>query len=190
MWSQSSSQNVLSTTLNIEEYKNKDYVSPSFEFDGGASPLRIDLKAPVDNSWAYTGVTLVNEKTNEEVFAEQDIEYYHGYTDGENWTEGSTKESFTICGVEPGKYHFTISPQVEEKIAPTSIYLTSATNVNLNAGIEMEVSATIEKTPFWNVGFCMAVLGGGLILLFILKYLFEVSRWSDSDYSPYKSEES
>lgn len=194
-WSQSATQNVLSTSLKINDYKHKEYVSPSFEFTGGASPLKIEIETPVDNSWAYTGVSLVNEKTNEEIFAEQDIEYYHGYTDGENWTEGSTKENFTICGVEPGKYHLTFTPQVEEKLDYTYATMSTDPNIpsnktNINSGLEMKVSAILEKTPFWNVGFCMLLLGGGLVILFILKYFFEVSRWSDSDYSPYKSEES
>ena len=36
---------VLSTSLNIDTYKRKEYVSPSFEFTGGASPLKIEINA-------------------------------------------------------------------------------------------------------------------------------------------------
>jgi hypothetical protein len=48
----------------------------------------------VDNSWANVGLGLVNEKTNEIVYASKDIEEYHGYEDGENWSEGRRDESF------------------------------------------------------------------------------------------------
>ena len=55
-------------------------------------------------------MALVNENNGEEVYASKDIEYYHGYTDGENWTEGSNSEDFNLCGVAAGKYHLTITP--------------------------------------------------------------------------------
>jgi hypothetical protein len=195
LWSQSSTQTVLSTSLNIDTYKSKEYVSPSFEFTGGASPLKIEINAPVDNSWAYTGVSLVNENTSEEQFAEQDIEYYHGNSDGESWTEGTTNESFSFCGVEPGKYHLAFTTSAEERsnyIPPGATYDPNQpiTTESVNPSLEMSIKATLEKTPFWNVGFCMLILAGGIVLLFGLKYIFEVSRWSDSSYSPYKSEES
>jgi hypothetical protein len=195
LWGQSSSQTVLSTSLNIDTYKNKEYVSPSFEFTGGASPLTIEINAPVDNSWAYTGVSLVNENTSEEQFAEQDIEYYHGSSGGESWTEGRTNESFSFCGVEPGKYHLAFTTSAEERpnyIPPGATYDPNQpiTNESVNPSLEMSIKATLEKTPFWNVGFCMLILAGGIVLLFGLKYIFEVSRWNDSSYSPYKSEES
>ena len=53
---------------------------------------------------------MINETTGEEIYANKDIEYYHGYTDGENWTEGNTTEEFNICGVAAGKYHLAITP--------------------------------------------------------------------------------
>lgn len=195
LWSQSSTQTVLSTSLNIDTYKRKEYVSPSFEFTGGASPLKIEINAPVNNSWAYTGVSLVNENTSEEQFAEQDIEYYHGNSGGESWTEGSRNESFSFCGVEPGKYHLAFTTSAEERsnyIAPEATYDPNQpiTTESVDPSLEMSIKATLEKTPFWNVGFCMLILAGGIVLLFGLKYIFEVSRWSDSSYSPYKSEES
>lgn len=213
LWSQSSSQTVLSTSINVNDYKSKEYVSPSFEFTGGASPLKIEIGAPVDNSWAYTGVSLVNEITNEEQFAEKDIEYYHGNSGGESWTEGSTNESFSICGVEPGKYHLAFTTSAEERIDYSAAIPDATTNLppvvsgsesivsdanlppvdlstSVNPNLEMSIKATLEKTPFWNVGFCMIILAVGMAILFGLKYIFEVSRWSDSDYSPYKSEES
>ncbi len=195
LWGQSSTQTVLSTSLNIDTYKNKEYVSPSFEFTGGASPLTIEINAPVDNSWAYTGVSLVNENTSEEQFAEQDIEYYHGSSGGESWTEGSTNEKFSFCGVEPGKYHLAFTTSAEERVTyipPGTTYETNQpiSTESANPSLEMSIKATLEKTPFWNVGFCMLILAGGIVLLFGLKYIFEVSRWSDSSYSPYKSEES
>ena len=44
----------------------------------------------------------------------QDIEYYHGVSDGESWSEGSTSKEINFCGVAPGKYHFLISAEKEQ----------------------------------------------------------------------------
>lgn len=102
---------VFSKTFSFTEYNNKDFVSESFILEGASAPLTVLIHSEVDNSWANAQVTLVNENTNEEESASQDIEYYHGYTDGENWSEGDRSEEFNICGVGQGKYHLVITPQ-------------------------------------------------------------------------------
>ena len=197
--SRSNSEQVLSSSFRISDYKTKEYVSPSFEFTGSASTLNVEINTSVDNSWAYTGVSVINELTNEEVFAEQNIEYYHGYTDGENWNEGSTSEKFSICGLKAGKYHLTFTPQAEEILInpPTEeLYnqnpnttFDSSKAINKNDNLVMSVTATLEKSPFWNVGFCFIIFGIVIIILHILKYFFEVKRWNTSDYSPYRTDE-
>ena len=111
---------VLNNTISINEYANKEYLSPSFEVVDVAVPIKINLYSDVSNSWAYAGVSVVNELTNEEEFAEQDIEFYSGYEDGYHWTEGSQSVKFHICGLKPGKYHLVISPSAENVVANTS----------------------------------------------------------------------
>lgn len=118
---------VLQNTISISEYANKEYVSPSFEVVDVAVPIKINLYSDVSNSWAYAGVSVVNEITNEEEFAEKDIEFYSGYEDGYHWTEGSQSAKFHICGLKPGKYHLVISPSAENVVANVSN--TSSTNV-------------------------------------------------------------
>lgn len=123
---------VLNHTISINEYVNKEYVSPSFEVIDIAVPIKINLYSDVSNSWAYAGVSVVNEMTNEEEFAEQDIEFYSGYEDGYHWTEGSQSVNFHICGLKPGKYHLVISPSAENVVANT----TDATSIsNVPPGI-------------------------------------------------------
>jgi hypothetical protein len=104
-------QEVLDTSLAFDQFSGREYVSPSFELKGSSAPMKISLKTDVNNSWANVQIGLVNEQTGEETFASKDIEYYHGYTDGENWTEGDTSEDFNLCGVAAGKYHLTVTPQ-------------------------------------------------------------------------------
>lgn len=168
-----SSKEILNVDLFFDEYNNKDFVSPSFILEGGSAPMTVSLQSSVDNSWANVNIILVNEKTNDEIYANKDIEYYHGYEDGENWTEGSNSEKFNICGVSEGKYHLRISPQKapEDKSS-------SDTNVKV-----IWNEATLHN--FWMIVLFMGIL---LIVIFYIERNFEKKRWADSDNSPYEEE--
>lgn len=124
----SGEKEVLDTTISINEFNNKEYVSPSFEVKGSAVPIKISLYSDVSNSWAYAGVSVVNEKTNEEEFAEQDIEFYSGYEGGESWVEGSQSEDFYICGLKAGNYHIVVNPTAENVVPTTTVAVDSKTN--------------------------------------------------------------
>lgn len=105
---------VFEQEVNFDDVRGKEMVGKSFELSGGSAPLNVQMYSDVDNSWANVGLGLVNEKTNEIVFASKDIEEYHGYEDGENWSEGGKSEDFNFCGVAPGKYHFVVSAERQE----------------------------------------------------------------------------
>lgn len=161
---------VLNTTLNFTEFKDKDYVSPSFTLEGSSAPLKIDLESAVSNSWAWVGLSVINESTNEEIFAEQDIEYYSGYEGGESWTEGSSNSDFYICGLGPGKYHLAIKASKQE---------TDPFNENVH------VVAKWGNAMNWNFGVIIFSLIGIFVALYFARYYFEKTRWTDSSYSPY-----
>ena len=155
---------VLNTSIPFDIYTTKDFVSPSFELKGSSAPLQISVASNVDNSWANVQIALINEKTNEEVYASKDIEYYHGYTDGENWNEGSTSEDFNICGVAAGKYHLTITPLK----APED-----RTNSFLN------VTATWNKPSLRNVFMTIIFMAVFVIIAYYSSKYFEEKRWGN-----------
>ena len=157
-------QEVLNTSIPFENYISKDYVSPSFELKGSSAPLQISVSSNVDNSWANVQVALINEKTNEEVYASKDIEYYHGYTDGENWTEGSTSEDFNICGVSEGKYHLNITPiKAPEDLSNSSI----------------NISATWNKPSLRNFFMTLLFMGVFVVIVYYFSRYFEQKRWGE-----------
>ncbi|WP_081712520.1 DUF4178 domain-containing protein [Flavobacterium limnosediminis] len=170
IYSDKTEQVVLSESLTFDQHKDKSFVSPSFVLKGGSAPLTISTRSDVDNSWANLQVALVNEKTNEEVYANKDIEYYHGYTDGENWTEGDTSEEFNICGVNEGKYHIVVTPMK----APEDI-----TNNFI------KVNAVWNQPSMWNVWMPILFMGILTVGLYYLSIYFEQKRWAESSYSPY-----
>jgi hypothetical protein len=156
--------------LTVDAFNNKEIVSPSFILEGGSAPMTIAVNSGVDNSWANVQVALLNEKTNDAVYASKDIEYYHGYTDGESWSEGNSSEEFNICGVAAGKYHLVITPQK----APEDLQNNSLT-----------IKAVWDQPSGrnrWLTIIFMAVL---LVALYYLNVNFEQKRWEDSDHSPY-----
>lgn len=113
---------VFEESIPFSEVRDKEMVSKSFTLSGGSAPMKVDLSSEVDNSWANAQISLVNEDTNEIVFTSQDLEYYHGYVDGESWSEGGKSKDINFCGVTPGKYHFLISAEKEGSSAvPTSV---------------------------------------------------------------------
>ncbi|WP_336962616.1 DUF4178 domain-containing protein [Chryseobacterium contaminans] len=104
---------VFEQSINFADVTDKEVVSKSFVLSGGSAPLKVHAFSDVDNSWANVGLSLVNENTNEVIYASKDIEKYSGYEDGESWSEGSQSEDFNLCGIPAGNYHFLISAEKE-----------------------------------------------------------------------------
>lgn len=155
-------QKVLDTSIAFDEYAKKDFITPSFELKGSSAPLTIQLHSNVDNSWANVQVALINEKNGDEVYANKDIEYYHGYTDGENWTEGDTSEEFNICGVAAGKYHLAITPM-------------KATEDSQNQTVQIQASWSSPSTRnVWMIYIFMTVF---VVAIYYLEKSFEEKRW-------------
>lgn len=163
-------KNILNQDIPYDGYINKDYVTPSFELKGSSAPLVISVASNVDNSWANVQVALINETTGEEVYANKDIEYYHGYEDGESWTEGNTNEEFNICGVSEGKYHLSLTPMK----APEDV-----------SNNYLHVDVSWNKPSLRNVWMTVLFMGVFIVILYYLNKYFETRRWEDSSYSPY-----
>ncbi|MBE8725125.1 DUF4178 domain-containing protein [Flavobacterium hungaricum] len=163
-------QKVFSDIIRFTEFDNKAITSASFVLNGASAPLTVEVSSSVDNSWANVNIALINEDTSDEIYANKDIEYYSGYTDGEYWNEGSKQEKFNICGVKGGKYHLVITPMK----APEDL-----------ANNEMQISATWNQPSSRNAWFVTIFMIVVFAVIYFFKYSFEKSRWSDSSYSPY-----
>lgn len=164
-------QTVLESTFTISDSNNKEFVSPSFILQGGSAPLTVEIESDIDNSWLNVAVALVNETTNEEVYANKDVEYYHGYEGGESWHEGERSETLQLCGVTAGKYHLVVTP------------MWAAENGSNNY---MQARAIWNNPSMWNAWFPIILMGVVLGVVYLLNLNFEKRRWSESDYSPYE----
>lgn len=165
-YSKSKNELILEKEINL----TKAYATDVFSLSGAISPLTVRISSDVDNSWVATDFTLENVSTRETVYFSKDLEYYYGYSEGENWTEGSKDEEFTICGVSSGDYRIIINPAKDES---------NFTNNTL------KISVFWDKKNNWNFMFVILAFIVFTIILFGIKNSFESNRWSDNPYSPY-----
>lgn len=163
-------QNVFSKSIKFAEFDNREIISDAFILKGGSAPLTIKVSTDVDNSWANLNIALVNEETNDEIYANKDIEYYHGYSDGESWIEGNNYEEFNICGVKAGKYHLLITAMK----APED-----------NNNSEMRINVVWNEPSNRNVWLVIISMIVIFLVIRFFKYNFEKERWSESSYSSY-----
>jgi hypothetical protein len=169
-----SNQLVYSNTIDLVNGNDKEVATEVFELKGPIAPLKIFIQTGVNNSWLATDFSLINETTGEVAYFSKDVEYYHGYEGGENWTEGSTSEEFNICGVSSGKYKILFKPSKDSNDVYNS---------------EMNIQVYWNKSDNWNFMFVLIVFVVITVILYFIKNNFEQRRWSDSDYSPFSKEE-
>lgn len=163
---------VLNTQLVLANFTNKDFVSPSFTLAGSAAPLKVQLYAPVSNSWVNVQVALINEKTGEEVYASKDIEQYSGYTDGESWSEGSNSEEFNLCGVPSGTYHLNITPMKAPEDVTSDF---------------MNVKVVWSEPSSRNIWLILIIMVVFVLVLYYVEKNFEAKRWGETNESFFNS---
>ena len=159
--------------LNEGMYEMKSFKTPSFVVDNSSAPLDIDFSSPVDNNWFESTIELVNEKDNQTWDLTKEIEYYHGYEDGENWSEGSTDGSATVSSIPAGKYHLNVYPYA------------GASTIN-----QMNIKVTESEVLWRNILVTVLLLLIYPLYCWYRYYKFETQRWAISDYSPYKKSSS
>ncbi|MCR8560365.1 DUF4178 domain-containing protein [Mucilaginibacter sp. BJC16-A38] len=140
----------------------------SFTINNGPAAVDIHVAAPLDNNWLEATYELVSEKDNQTWDVSQEIEYYHGYEDGESWSEGSNDGTITIDDVPPGAYHLNVYPYSGTMLL-SNIDLTVTTNVIL----------------WQNMLTTLLVLALAPLGFWYFQRRFEVNRWMNSDFSPY-----
>ncbi len=79
----------------------------------GKANLEFRLQAPVNNNWLSVGVTLINTQSHQEYDFEMGVEYYSGYSGGENWSEGNQITAKMISALPAGTYQVLLQPYRE-----------------------------------------------------------------------------
>jgi hypothetical protein len=125
--------------------------------------LEITATAPVDNNWAFVSCALVDTKNEHAYPFGVEVSYYHGYEDGESWSEGSSQTSVILGAIPNGEYVLQVE---REDTYPGSVTLTVKRDV------------VLERYPI--VALLIIVLVPGILL--VRSKAFETARWSESDH--------
>lgn len=145
-------------------------ISPPMNFDRPTVCVG-KFKAPVDNSWMYLEVDLLNEAGDVVLPMSAQISYYHGYEGGESWSEGSTKDSTLFKINDPGIYRLRIAGQAGTGSKPGS-----ASDAK---PLTISVSKDVLPVRYFLGG--IFVCGIFAVLELVLRHSFERRRWGEED---------
>ena len=149
----------------------KSRVSDVFELKGRTSNLELSLDTNLDGHWSYLSLALIDADTDKAIDFGREISYYHGYEDGESWSEGSGRESVIVPSVPSGRYYLRLEPETD---APQlSVHVVARRDVPL---LRLPVIAIVLLLipVVWGV---------------IRQDNFESERWMESDHPRVSSSE-
>ncbi|MFT3772718.1 MAG: DUF4178 domain-containing protein [Minicystis sp.] len=140
------------------------FVSPPFDLSG-TKALEVHVKSDVDNHWAWVEGAVIREDSGDASFFGLETAYYHGYDDGEAWSEGNREASQVLTSPARGSYVLRADLQWD----PAAFSAPSVT-VQIREG-------------GWSGGQFLLVLTALLspLLLLLHRRSFEKRRWEDSN---------
>ena len=155
---------------------NVSFVTDKFHLDKWRSNLEFSVYAPVDNDWVEWNATLVNAKTGKEYTVEKGVEYYHGVSGGESWSEGSRHSKAYITYLPAGDYFI----QVQGARNAASVY-------SPVSGFDLKVTYDVNNNR--NLWWSLFFLAIWPIIQYIRINRIEKKRWYNSPFSPYSYED-
>lgn len=142
-------------------------------FDAGtfeaAYPQNVLIEAwsPVSNQWTEIALSLSDEKSQKTYNLRQAIEYYHGSSGGESWSEGGVNESDYISSIEPGVYKMLYEVD--------SGYFTQGQDARIS------IKVIRDKPSIGNLFGTLLMLLAYPGIMLLRRGAFETKRWQNSD---------
>jgi len=141
-------------------------LSRPFGLRGKGKITRITAKAPLDNAWMSLKTAIVRGDDMAVHLYDTGIEYYHGRSGGESWSEGSRSSTLLLKIPDPGKYRLFV--QAVSASGNTS----RATKALHGLQVEIKDRALPGGKFSLAAGFCL--------VLFIL-VAFAFAKWKEDD---------
>ncbi len=145
------------------EEKGKTFMSQPIRIDY-AQNILVETTAAVDNQWVELSVDVSDETAGKNYGLRQAVEYYHGVSGGESWSEGGRNESDFISRLEPGNYK--ILYEVDSGSFP----------------MHVNIKATRDKASWGNFWWTLLLIIAYPLTSFLRRRAFETKRWENSDY--------
>ncbi|MCM8536195.1 MAG: DUF4178 domain-containing protein [Lentisphaeraceae bacterium] len=155
---------VADLSITKEQYK-EEFLTPEFELHNDGGIYRADFYSPVDNSWVYLDMALVNERDEADLEFSTNLSYYHGYDDG-SWSEGSQKDSVYFKSNQ-GKFRLLTAGNAGQG--------ESGANIQHGQTVYIKIYENVKVTYYF-IFFALAA-GFISILHLMLPLFFEGNRW-------------
>jgi hypothetical protein len=139
------------------------FFSEPFALEAGKN-VELGFRASLDNNWAFVVASVVNVASGDVVTVDASMEYYHGYEDGESWSEGKDHDTEVIGPVPAGQYVVRLEMQHG---APRG-----------DVPLTVRVRQGVFRLRY--LGLALGVLGIPFFILGLYSYTFERKRWSNS----------
>lgn len=162
---------LLNATIDLSDpaHPQTDSFGP-FTLDRAWNAVDIELRSPVDNSWADLAVALVNEETGKTYWTGHGVEFYRGIDSDGAWSEGQQYRITTVRSIPRGSYRMLAKGETgtwNGGPPPTSATLTLTTHPASGA----------------NLALAIAVIVGLAAIQVWRAARFEALRWEDSAYT-------
>lgn len=145
-------------------------VTGKYVFDKRKSNLKLVIYSNVSNSWFELGATLVNANTGKEYNLEKGVEYYHGVSDGESWSEGSTTENAYFTRIPAGTYF---------------LQLQGTREAGYSGVRDFTVEGIYDVTSNRNLWLSLLLFFIWPVAIYLYSMYQESERWRNSPYSNY-----
>lgn len=148
--------------------------SPPFTVRRGPTTLAVTLTTDATNVWVGGDCAMINEDNGEVIEFNVDVGQYRGYTEGENWSEGSNTNTEYVTRVHSGHYSVRCATDWET-------YSGSGSSAPMPVPPSATLSAVVNEHGIGS-GLCAFLI---LILPFglgvYLKFQYEQKRWENSN---------
>jgi hypothetical protein len=141
----------------------------------GAVEINVEERG-LSNSWEGLQTDLVNQQTLEVISLEFELSEYHGYDDGESWTEVTSSQTKSTAALDKGTYVVRFTPSFPPSPGGQPALL----------DVKVEAAGVGFCMPF----FLLLLMLGPPIYLTMRSGSFETRRWADAvRQSPYWREQ-
>lgn len=139
-------------------------VSEVFTVGGRTSNLELLIDSNLDQQWAYVSMALIDADTDRALDFGRELSYYHGYEDGESWSEGGRYGRLYVPRVPPGRYYLRLEPETDSR--ELNLRVVARRDVPL-ARLPALALLALLLPPLWGA---------------LRENTFETSRWMESDH--------
>ncbi|MBU0638039.1 MAG: DUF4178 domain-containing protein [Planctomycetes bacterium] len=157
-----------SFTVNAQDY-TEEFLTNEFTVTEPHTLCQARFYAPVDNSWVYLDVALVNAESEALLDFSAQMSYYHGREGGESWSEGSPRDAQVFKVKEPGSYRLLLLGQ-----AGTGEQAGSTVSAGRQVGIDVYQGVGLARYHLVLACLCLT----WVFVECIRRWTFEARRWA------------